>query len=109
MSQWRQCLATRNQAYWFDESGQGRLTAATLQRHCSSSPEAVGAALLARLRLFRGGHIQPPEETMKSYTKLNFGKTLSLAVAGALLLGLAACDQKPKADEPGKTFDKLVE
>lgn len=37
-------------------------------------------------------------------------KTLRLTIAGALLLGLAACDQKPKADEPGgKTFDKLVE
>jgi hypothetical protein len=41
---------------------------------------------------------------MKSYTTLH-----SLAIAGALLLGLAACDQKPKADNPGKTFDKLVE
>jgi hyperosmotically inducible periplasmic protein len=41
--------------------------------------------------------------------KTHFSKTLSLTIAGALLLGLAACDQKPKADEPGKTFDKLVE
>ena len=46
---------------------------------------------------------------MKSYTTLHLGKTLSLTIAGALLLGLAACDQKPKADSPGKTFDKLVE
>jgi BON domain-containing protein len=42
---------------------------------------------------------------MKSY----LGKTLSLTIAGALLLGLAACDQEPKADSPGKTLDKLVE
>jgi hyperosmotically inducible periplasmic protein len=41
--------------------------------------------------------------------KTHFSKTLSLTIAGALLLGLAACDQKPKAGEPGKTFDKLVE
>jgi hypothetical protein len=41
--------------------------------------------------------------------KTHFSKTLSLTIAGAFLLGLAACDQKPKADEPGKTFDKLVE
>lgn len=46
---------------------------------------------------------------MKSHTKLHFSRTLSLAIAGALLLGLAACDQKPKADDPGKTFDKLVD
>jgi BON domain-containing protein len=46
---------------------------------------------------------------MKSYTTPHPGKTLRLTLAGALLLGLAACDQAPKADEPGKTFDKLVE
>ncbi len=46
---------------------------------------------------------------MKPYTTLHPSKTLSLTIAGALLLGLAACDLKPKADNPGKTLDKLVE
>jgi hyperosmotically inducible protein len=46
---------------------------------------------------------------MKSHDTLHPGKTLRLTIAGALLLGLAACDQKPQADNPGKTFDKLVE
>ncbi len=46
---------------------------------------------------------------MKSRTTLHPGKTLSLTIAGALLLGLAACDQKPQADIPSKTFDNLVE
>ncbi|HKA40123.1 MAG TPA: hypothetical protein VKD25_10150, partial [Burkholderiales bacterium] len=46
---------------------------------------------------------------MKSLTTLHLRRTLGLTIAGALLLGLAACDQKPKADPPGKTSDKLVE
>jgi hyperosmotically inducible periplasmic protein len=46
---------------------------------------------------------------MKSHTTLHLGKTLSITIAGALLLGLAACDQKLQADKPGKTFDSLVE
>jgi hyperosmotically inducible periplasmic protein len=38
-----------------------------------------------------------------------FSMTLAVAVAGALILGVAGCDRKPKTDAPGKTFDKLVE
>jgi hyperosmotically inducible periplasmic protein len=47
------------------------------------------------------------EETMKS-TK-PFSMTLAVAIAGALILGVAGCDRKPKTEAPGKTFDKLVE
>ena len=36
-------------------------------------------------------------------------RTLTLATAGALALTLAACDPKPAADNPAKTFDSLVE
>lgn len=45
---------------------------------------------------------------MKSPTTV-LGKALGLALAGALLSGLAACDPKPKTEKSGKTFDKLVE
>jgi osmotically-inducible protein OsmY len=36
-------------------------------------------------------------------------KTLRLALAGALLLGLAACDGKTQSGSPTKSFDNLVE
>jgi hyperosmotically inducible periplasmic protein len=38
-----------------------------------------------------------------------FSRMLGVVVAGALMLGLAACDRNPKPQAPGKTFDKLVE
>jgi hypothetical protein len=38
-----------------------------------------------------------------------FSMTLAVAIAGALILGVAGCDRKPKTEAPGKTFDKLVE
>src|SRR5262245_38740733 len=47
------------------------------------------------------------EETMKSTASLS--RTFAIAIAGALWLGLAACDGKPKTEAPGKTFDPLVE
>lgn len=46
---------------------------------------------------------------MKSNATMTLGRTLGLALAGALMLGLAACDPQPKADNPGKSFDSLVE
>ena len=36
-------------------------------------------------------------------------RMLTLATAGALSLTLAACDSKPAADNPARTFDSLVE
>jgi len=46
---------------------------------------------------------------MKSNAKMTLGRTLSLAVAGALMLALAACDRQPEAGNPAKGFDSLVE
>jgi hypothetical protein len=46
---------------------------------------------------------------MKSNAKLTFGRTLGLAVAGALMLALAACDRQPEAGNPDKGFDSVVE
>jgi len=45
---------------------------------------------------------------MKSNATITPSKTLRLTLAGALLLGVAACDLQPKADNPGKNFDSLV-
>lgn len=46
---------------------------------------------------------------MKANATMILGRTLCLTLAGALVLGLAACDLQPKADKPGKSFDNLVE
>ena len=46
---------------------------------------------------------------MKSNATMTPGRAVSLAIAGALSVGLAACDVQPKADKPGKSFDNLVE
>lgn len=46
---------------------------------------------------------------MKSNSTMTPGRAVSLAIAGALSVGLAACDVQPKADKPGKSFDNLVE
>ena len=46
---------------------------------------------------------------MKSNAAVTLGRTLSLAIAGALTISLAACDLQSKADPPGKSFDNLVE
>lgn len=46
---------------------------------------------------------------MKSNAMMTFGRTLGLAVAGALMLALAACDRQPEAGNPAKGFDSLVE
>jgi hyperosmotically inducible periplasmic protein len=45
---------------------------------------------------------------MKTNTWKRFNKLLSLATAGVVALGLAACDQKPKTDD-AQTFEKLVQ
>jgi len=45
---------------------------------------------------------------MKSNATMTLGKALRLTLAGALLLGVAACDLQPKADNSGKNFDNLV-
>jgi osmotically-inducible protein OsmY len=46
---------------------------------------------------------------MEPIAMTNLSRTLTLATAGALALALAACDSKPAADNPGKTFNSLVE
>jgi hypothetical protein len=46
---------------------------------------------------------------MEPHAMMHLSRTLGLAMAGALALSLAACDPKPSADNPGKTFDRLVE
>lgn len=46
---------------------------------------------------------------MKSNATMTPGRAVSLAIAGALAVGLSACDLKPNADKPGKSFDNLVE
>jgi len=48
------------------------------------------------------------EVPMKSNATMTLGRTFGLALAGALMLGLAACDLQSKADNPGKSFDSLV-
>jgi hyperosmotically inducible periplasmic protein len=45
---------------------------------------------------------------MKTDVKIHLNRILSIVTAGALALGLAACDQKPKTDD-ARTFEKLVE
>lgn len=45
---------------------------------------------------------------MKSIPTTTPHRTLRLALAGALLLGLAACDQDPRAENSAKSFDNLV-
>jgi len=45
---------------------------------------------------------------MEPHATMTLCKTLGLAIAGALMLGLAACDLQPKADNPSKSFDNLV-
>lgn len=46
---------------------------------------------------------------MKSNATMTPRRAVSLAIAGALTVGLAACDVQPKADKPSKSFDNLVE
>ena len=46
---------------------------------------------------------------MKSNATMTPGRVVSLVLAGALTVGLAACDAQPKADKVGKSFDNLVE
>lgn len=46
---------------------------------------------------------------MKSNATITLNRSFRLALAGALTLGLAACDRQPGADSPGKTFDSLVQ
>lgn len=45
---------------------------------------------------------------MKSKLTMTLGRTLGPVLAGALMLGLAACDLQSKADNPGKSLDSLV-
>ena len=45
---------------------------------------------------------------MKAKATFHFHRTLTLIAAGALALGLAACDQKPKSED-AQTFEKLVQ
>jgi osmotically-inducible protein OsmY len=45
---------------------------------------------------------------MKPNSTATPGKTLRLALAGALLIGLAACDQGPQTENSAKSFDNLV-
>jgi osmotically-inducible protein OsmY len=46
---------------------------------------------------------------MKSNSMKILGATLRLGLAGALLLGLAACDRDSQAENPAKSFDRLVQ
>lgn len=46
---------------------------------------------------------------MKSNAIMSLGRTLSFAIAGALMLALAACDRQPGAGNPAKGFDNLVD
>lgn len=46
---------------------------------------------------------------MKLSATMILSKTLRMTLAGALVLGLAACDLQSKADNPTKNFDNLVE
>lgn len=46
---------------------------------------------------------------MKPNTTMTPGRAVSLAIAGALTVGLAACDMQSSADKVGKSFDNLVE
>jgi hypothetical protein len=46
---------------------------------------------------------------MKSNATTTLGRAISLTIAGALTVSLAACDLQPNADKPGKSFDNLVE
>jgi len=45
---------------------------------------------------------------MKS-NAMTLSRTLSLPLAGVLMLGLAACDLQAGANKPGKKFESLVE
>lgn len=45
---------------------------------------------------------------MKTPARIHLHRTLTVVAAGALALGLAACDQEPKTED-AKTFDKLVQ
>jgi len=47
------------------------------------------------------------EKPMK--VRMQPSKSLCVAMVGALAFGVAACDLKPSADNPGKIFDSLVE
>lgn len=44
---------------------------------------------------------------MKAKARFHFHRALGLAAAGALALGLAACDQQPEAND-AQAFEKLV-
>lgn len=46
---------------------------------------------------------------MKFQVTTTLGRTMGLAIAGALTVGLAACDRQPTVDKLGKSFDNLVE
>lgn len=46
---------------------------------------------------------------MKSNLMKHLGNALPLTMAGALALGLAACDLTPPVDSSGRTFDSLAE
>jgi osmotically-inducible protein OsmY len=46
---------------------------------------------------------------MKSNLMKHLSNALSFSIAGALALGLAACDLTPTADNPGRTFDSFAE
>jgi hypothetical protein len=45
---------------------------------------------------------------MKPNSTATPGTTVRLALAGALLIGLAACDQGPQTENSAKSFDNLV-
>jgi hypothetical protein len=45
---------------------------------------------------------------MKTPARIHLHRTLAVVAAGALALGLAACDQKPEAKD-AQTFEKLVQ
>jgi hyperosmotically inducible protein len=46
---------------------------------------------------------------MKPNSTITLYRSLRFTLAGALMLGLAACDQQPGADNPGKSLDNLVQ
>jgi hypothetical protein len=61
--------------------------------------------------LFSGEPTTPNEsieDIMKANANTHLNRTLGLVAAGALVLGVAACDQKPRTDDT-ETFEKLVQ
>lgn len=46
---------------------------------------------------------------MKSNLMKPLGNALPLTMAGALAIGVAACDLSPSSDSPGRTFDSIAE